>query len=417
MYERLMEEVVAEENCRKALQAVVRNKGSAGMDHMATTELEGHLAKHWGSIRRKLMEGTYKPTPVLRVEIEKPGGGKRQLGIPTVLDRFIQQLLVQRLTAIFEATFSESSWGYRPGRSAQQAVKAAQSYLKEGKDWVVDLDIEKFFDRVNHDILMTRIGKIIRDKRVLSLIGKFLRAGVMVEGVVIESVEGTPQGGPLSPLLSNLYLTPLDEELERRGLSFCRFADDSNIYVGSEAAAQRIRTGIQQWIEKHLRLKVNVSKSGYGRPWERKFLGFSFTKRGEIAVAPQSLARLRQRVRQLWDSRQGKTSEQLRKQWQDYIIGWWNYFKLAQWRQEVFNCEGWIRRHIRKCFWLRWHNKRGRLRKLRRLGVYGPPLQIAGSSRGAWPVAATPTLQWAMSNARLRQYHFWVPSDLAKLKP
>jgi group II intron reverse transcriptase/maturase len=325
--------------------------------------------------------------------------------------------LVQRLTAIFEATFSESSWGYRPGRSAQQAVKAAQSYLKEGKDWVVDLDIEKFFDRVNHDILMTRIGKIIRDKRVLSLIGKFLRAGVMVEGVVIESVEGTPQGGPLSPLLSNLYLTPLDEELERRGLSFCRFADDSNIYVGSEAAAQRIRTGIQQWIEKHLRLKVNVSKSGYGRPWERKFLGFSFTKRGEIAVAPQSLARLRQRVRQLWDSRQGKTSEQLRKQWQDYIIGWWNYFKLAQWRQEVFNCEGWIRRHIRKCFWLRWHNKRGRLRKLRRLGVYGPPLQIAGSSRGAWPVAATPTLQWAMSNARLRQYHFWVPSDLAKLKP
>jgi RNA-directed DNA polymerase len=249
MYESLMEEVVQDENLARALVAVKRNQGAPGIDHMRTTELESHLQAHWPKIRAKLLTGTWVPSPVRRVEIPKPGGGKRMLGIPTVMDRAIQQMLLQVLTPIFDPMFSEHSYGFRPGRSAQDAVRAAQQYAQGGKNWVVDLDITKFFDHVNHDILMGRVAQVIRDKRVLSLIGKYLRRGAMVDGVMRASEEGTPQGGPLSPLLANIYLDALDQELERRRHCFCRYADDCNIYVSSEAAAQRTLISIQSWIE------------------------------------------------------------------------------------------------------------------------------------------------------------------------
>jgi RNA-directed DNA polymerase len=413
MYENLMEEVVSPENYGKALKAVVANKGAPGIDGMTTKELSEHLERHWPKIRTKLMTGTYVPSPVKRVEIPKPSGGKRMLGIPTVLDRFIQQLLLQAMTPIWEPQFSQHSYGFRPGRSAHDAVRAAQGYAREGKDWVVDLDITKFFDHVNWDILMGRIGKEIRDKRVLKLIGKYLRAGVMVDGVVVETEEGTPQGGPLSPILSNIYLDALDQELERRGHQFSRYADDCNIYVGSQAAGERVMESIQGWIEKHLRLQVNAAKSGVGRTWERKFLGFRLNREQQIEVAPESLEKFKTKVREKWRSCQSLTSNQLRDQWRQYIRGWWGYYRLAENRRLIFRLEGWIRRHIRKCFWLRWHEPAGRERRLRSLGLRGRMLKVAQSFRGAWHLAGTGSLQTALSNATLVRYGFFMPSDLA----
>ena len=274
MYENLMEQAVSPENYRKALQAVVANDGAPGIDGMKAAELKEHLEAHWGKIQAKLLAGTYVPTPVKRVEIPRPSGGVRMLGIPTVLDRFIQQLLLQVMTPIFEPMFSDHSYGFRPGRSAADAIQAAKAIARTGKDWVVDLDITKFFDHVNHDILVARIANRIRDKRILKLIGTFLRRGAMVEGVVVTSEEGTPQGGPLSPLLANIYLDALDKELERRGHAYCRYADDCNIYVSSQAAAERTLASIQDWIGQYLRLKVNAAKSGVGRVWERKSWAF-----------------------------------------------------------------------------------------------------------------------------------------------
>jgi group II intron reverse transcriptase/maturase len=413
MYENLMEEAVTEENCRPALQAVVRNKGAAGIDRMTTRELERHLQAHWEKIRAKLLNGTWVPSPVRRVEIPKPSGGTRMLGIPTVQDRFIQQLLLQVMTPVFEPMFSEHSYGFRPGRNAQDAIRAAQRYAEEGRTWVVDIDITKFFDHVSHDILMGRVAQVIRDKRVLHLIGKYLRRGAMVEGVVTVSVEGTPQGGPLSPLLANIYLDALDKELERRGHSFCRYADDCNVYVSSEAAAERTLESIQDWIEKRLRLKVNPAKSGTGRVWERKFLGFRLNRQLRIGIAPESFERFKAKVRELWRSCQSLTSTELRDRWKSFIQGWWGYFQLAEDRQALFRLEGWIRRHIRKCFWLRWHSREGRERKLRELGLRGLLLKVASSARGAWRIARTGSLQKALSNAILRRTGFLMPSDLA----
>jgi group II intron reverse transcriptase/maturase len=275
------------------------------------------------------------------------------------------------------------------------------------------MDITKFFDHVNHDILMHRLGQLIRDKRVLRLIGRYLRSGVMLEGVVQVREEGTPQGGPLSPLLANIYLDALDEQLQERGLAFVRYADDCNIYVGSQAAAQRVLVSITEWIRKHLRLEVNGTKSGVGRPWERKFLGFRIDPKGKIEVAPRSVERFRNRVRELWRSCQSLSSNELRDQWRAYLKGWWNYFRLAEERRNIHQLEGWIRRHMRKCFWLRWHDRRGRLRALRRLGLKGRHLAVAHSSRGAWPLATSPSLHLALSNTVLRRYGLWVPSDLA----
>jgi group II intron reverse transcriptase/maturase len=408
-----MERVVSRENATAAWRAVKRNGGAPGIDGMTTTQLRDHIRKHWENIRAKLLAGIYVPTPVRRVEIPKPNGGIRLLGIPTVQDRWVQQMLLQVLQPIFDPAFSERSYGFRPRRSAQDAVRAAQTYVRTGKDWVVDMDITKFFDHVNHDILMQRVGQTIRDKRVLRLIGRYLRAGVMIEGVVQTSEEGTPQGGPLSPLLANIYLDALDRELVRRGLAFSRYADDCNIYVSSQRAAQRVLASISAWIKKELRLEVNATKSGAGRPWERKFLGFRINPQGKIAVAPQSVEKFRNKVRELWRSCQSRTSEQLRDTWRAYVRGWWNYFRLAEERREVFGLEGWIRRHIRKCFWLRWHDWRGRRRRLRSLGLRGRQLQVAHSSRGAWRIAASPSLQTALSKAVLRRYGFVMPSDLA----
>lgn len=413
MYETLMEQAVAEENYRQALEAVKRNRGAAGIDRMTTVQLEPHLKANWQILKDKLLKGTYVPSPVRRVEIPKPSGGTRMLGIPTVQDRFIQQLLLQVLTPVFDPTFSEHSYGFRPGRSAQDAVRAAQQYAQGGKDWVVDLDITKFFDQVNHDILMGRIAEVIRDKRVLHLIGKYLRRGAMVDGLVEASVEGTPQGGPLSPLLANIYLDALDQELKRRGHCFCRYADDCNIYVGSQAAAERTLTSIQGWIEKHLRLQVNAAKSGTGRVWERKFLGFRLDRRKRIGIAPESLERFKSKARELWDARRSRTSNQLRDEWNAYARGWWGYFQLAEARRTLGNLEGWVRRHIRKCFWLRWHTRQGRSRRLRELGIGEDGLGIAGTRRGAWAVSKSPILQQALSKRVLRRYGFLFPSDLA----
>jgi group II intron reverse transcriptase/maturase len=397
----------------KLMEAVKRNGGAPGIDRMTTGQLRDHIRAHGESLQAKLLAGTYVPSPVKRVEIPKPNGGTRRLGIPTVVDRWIQQMLLQVLQPIFDPAFSEHSYGFRPGRSAHDAVGAAQRYVQGGKNWVVDMDITKFFDHVNHDILMHRIGRVIRDKRVLRLIGAYLRAGVMVEGLVMASEEGTPQGGPLSPLLANIYLDALDRELTRRGLAFCRYADDCNIYVGSQRAAERVLASLIQWVSQHLQLQVNATKSGTGRPWERKFLGFRINPQGRIEAAPQSVERMKAKVRELWRSCQSQTSEQLRDTWRAYIRGWWNYYQLAEERRNIFGQEGWIRRHIRTCFWLRWHSVKGRRRALRRLGLRGRLLKVAHSSRGAWPIAATPSLHTALSNTRLKQHGFLMPSDLA----
>jgi RNA-directed DNA polymerase len=415
MYESLMEEVVKDENLARALEAVKRNRGAAGIDHMETTELERHLQAHWEWIRTKLLAGSYVPSPVRRVEIPKPSGGTRMLGIPTVQDRLIQQMLLEALTPIFDPAFSKHSYGFRPGRSAQEAVRAAQQYAQGGKDWVVDLDISKFFDHVNHDILMGRIAQVIRDKRVLHLIGKYLRRGAMVNGLVKASVEGTPQGGPLSPLLANIYLDALDKELEKRGHAFCRYADDCNIYVGSQTAAQRTLTSIQGWIEKHLRLKVNAAKSGTGRVWERKFLGFRLDRDGRIGVAPESIERFKAKVREMWRGNQSRSSKQLRDDWSRYVRGWWGYFRLAEVRKPIFRLEGWIRRHIRKCFWLRWHSAVGREHALARLGVHRRLLKTVHTSRGAWFMANTSTVNAGLKVRTLRRYGFLMPSDLAAM--
>jgi group II intron reverse transcriptase/maturase len=413
MYENLMETAVTDDNCKLALRAVKRNKGAAGIDRMTTKELEPHFEANWWILKDKLLKGTYVPSPVRRVEIRKLSGGTRMLGIPTVQDRCIQQMLLQVLTPIFDPAFSEHSYGFRPGRKAQDAMLAAQKYAQGGKDWVVDIDITKFFDHVNHDILVGRIGTTIRDKRVLGLIGKYLRRGAMVEGVVITSEEGTPQGGPLSPLLANIYLDALDKELDQRGHSYCRYADDCNIYVNSQAAAERTLASIRNWIEKRLRLKVNEAKSGTGRVWERKFLGYRLNRKLQIGIAPESIERFKAKVRELWRSCQSKTSKQLRDAWQSFIRGWWEYYRLVEDRRPIFRLEGWIRRHIRKLFWLRWHNKKGRERKLRGLGVKGQLLKVASSVRGAWRIAAAQAMQSALTNAVLRATGFLMPSDLA----
>jgi len=408
-----MEAVVTQENATAAWLAVKRNGGAPGIDGMTTDQMREHIRKHWESIRRKLLEGTYAASPVRRVEIPKPQGGTRKLGIPTVQDRWIQQMLLQVLQPLFDPTFSEHSYGFRPGRSAHEAVRAAQGHVRAGKDWVVDMDITKFFDHVNHDILMNRIGQKIRDKRVLKLIGRYLRAGAMSEGVVIPSEEGTPQGGPLSPLLANIYLHALDQELERRGLAFCRYADDCNVYVGSQRAAERVLESLTEWIRRELRLEVNGTKSGVGRPWERKFLGFRINPEGKIEIAPTSVERFRNKVRELWRSCQSLSSEELRAHWCAFVRGWWEYYRLAEERRRLFRLEGWVRRHIRRCFWERWHDWKGRRRHLRDLGLRSRLLEVAQSSRGAWHLARTPSLHTALSNAVLRRHGFLMPSDLA----
>jgi group II intron reverse transcriptase/maturase len=410
----LMEKIVSDENAALALLAVERNSGAAGIDGMETEQLRPHLEKHWPTIRKKLLEGNYVPSPVKRVWIPKGNGGERPLGIPTVLDRFIQQLILGELQPLYEPLFSEQSWGFRPGRGAHNAVKAAQRIMtEEGKSWVVDMDIKGFFDHVDHDILMRLMGLQIQDKRVLRLIGRILRAGVWEKGCVSKPTgKGTPQGGPLSPLLANIYLDVLDKELERRDLSFSRYADDCNIYVGSEKAAQRVLESITSFVAKRLKLEVSASKSGVDRPWKRKFLGFRLSPEGVIEVSEKAIERLREQVRRLWESRQNKSSNQLRDQWRRYLRGWWEYYQLSGNRKPLLVLDGWIRRHMRKCFWQRWHGAKGRMKALKRLGLSFPLILGARSGRGAWRMAKHPVMQKGLNNRILKRYEFLCFADL-----
>jgi RNA-directed DNA polymerase len=411
--ESLMERILERENLREAYRQVKANAGAAGVDRMEVGELPEHIHQHWPVLKEKLLQGRYKPSPVRAVEIPKAQGGVRRLGIPTVQDRWLQQAMHQVLSPLFEPQFSDSSYGFRPGRSAHDAVRAARGLVQSGKTWVVDIDLEAFFDQVDHDLLLQQLRQQVAEPRVLGLIGKYLRAGLYHQGELSPRSRGTPQGGPLSPLLANIYLTPLDRELERRGLAFCRYADDITIYVNSERSAERVLASVVRWIERDLKLPVNRAKSGTGRPWERRMLGFRLLEDGTIAIAPKSLERYRREVRRLWDARQSLTSKELIRQWQRFLIGWWNYFQLADVRQALFRLDGWVRRHMRKCFWLRWHDRKGRRNALQRLGARPRHLKAASSRVGAWRLARSPILQSVLANRVLRRSGLLVPSDLA----
>jgi len=400
--EQLMEEVCERKNCEQALARVKSNKGGAGIDGMTVEELPNYLKKHWPIIREQLLSGTYKPQAVKRVEIPKPDGGMRQLGIPTVLDRFIQQAVMQVLQRSWDETFSEHSYGFRPGRSAHQAVTKAQQYIAEGYGWVVDLDLEKFFDRVNHDKLMAKLARRIRDKRLLKLIRAFLRAGVMEGGLVSPVDEGTPQGGPLSPLLSNIVLDELDRELEQRGHRFVRYADDCNIYVRSQRAGERVMKSVSEFITKKLKLKVNDQKSAVSKPSKRKFLGFSFTwhREPKRRIAPKAIARFKQRVRELTRRTRGVKVETMIAQLSRYLTGWRGYFRFCQTPTVLRKLEEWTRRRLRSVIWKQWKQSRVRFTELTKRGV-GKDLaaQTVGSAHGPWRLSNSPALTIALPNA------------------
>lgn len=400
--EKLMEEVVERENLKEALRRVKANKGSPGVDGMTVHQLSGYLKEHWPIIREQLLKGTYKPQPVKRVEIPKPDGGMRKLGIPTVLDRFIQQAVMQVLQRRWDRTFSEHSFGFRPGRSAHQAVAQAQQYIAEGHGWCIDLDLEKFFDRVNHDKLMGRVAQRLEDKRLLKLIRAFLIAGVMENGLVSPVDEGTPQGGPLSPLLSNLVLDELDRELERRGHRFVRYADDCNIYVRSPRAGQRVMESVTHFITRKLKLKVNQEKSAVARPEERKFLGFSFTSESEPRrrIAPKAMTRFKQRVRELTQRTQGVSLEQMLRPLGEYLIGWRAYFEFCQTPARLEGLDSWIRRRLRSVLWTQWKRGGRRVDELRRRGVGRDwAVKTASSAHGPWRLSHNPTVCQALPNA------------------
>jgi RNA-directed DNA polymerase len=402
--QRWMEAVCERENLRAALQQVRANKGSPGIDGMTVDQLPEYLKRHWPAIREQLLSGTYQPQPVKRVEIPKPDGGVRKLGIPTVLDRFVQQAVQQVLQRQWDPAFSKHSYGFRPGRSAHQAVAQAQQYIAEGHGWCVDLDLEKFFDRVNHDKLMGQIAQRVGDKRLLKLIRAFLNAGVMEDGLVSPSVEGTPQGGPLSPLLSNLVLDELDRELERRGHRFVRYADDCNIYVRSERAGQRVMESVQQFITHKLKLKVNESKSAVGKPQERKFLRFSFTSGKELKrkIAPKAIDRFKKRVREITLRSKGRSMEQVVEELARYLRGWHAYYGFCETPSMLRRLDSWIRRRVRCAFWRQWKTSRKRYAELVRRGVSeDAAAQTAGSRHGPWRVSQSPALDRALSNATL----------------
>src|SRR5579871_1021042 len=400
--EQLMEEVCGRENCKQALKRVKANKGSAGVDGMTGQQVPEFLKQHWPAIREQLLSGTYKPQPVRRVEIPKPDGGVRKLGIPTVLDRFIQQAVMQVLQSRWDRTFSNHSYGFRPGRSAHQAVEQAQQYMAEGYRWVVDLDLEKFFDRVSHDKLMARIETRIGDRRLLTLIRAFLKAGVMEGGLVSPVDEGTPQGGPLSPLLSNIVLDEFDRELERRGLRFARYADDCNVYVRSRRAGERVMASITRFITTKLKLKVNEQKSAVARPWERKFLGFSFTSKGEPKrrIAPKAVLRFKEKIRELTRRTRGVSIERIAEDLTRYLRGWLGYFGKCQTPYVLEKLDRWVRHRLRSVIWKQWKRGSVRFAELRKGGV-GTDLaaQTAGSAHGPWRLANSPALAKALPNA------------------
>jgi len=397
----LMEKVVERGNLKKALERVESNKGAPGVDNMQVKELLPFLKAHWQRIKQELLEGTYKPAPVRRVEIPKPDGGVRELGIPTVLDRFIQQAIQQILTPIFELTFSEFSYGFRPGKSARQAVRQAQIYIQSGKEIVVDIDLEKFFDRVNHDLLMTKVAKQTSDKRIHKIIRKYLQSGVMLNGCCVTTEEGTPQGGPISPLLANIMLNDLDHELIQRGHSFVRYADDCNIYVSSKRAGERVYTSITKFIQERLKLAVNTQKSAVDQPWKRKFLGFSFINCGEIKIriASKTKDKFKEKIRRLTNRSWSISMEARLEKLNPYLLGWGGYYSIAQLKSEFQELDAWIRRRLRMCLLKQWKRCKTKLAKLINLEINESAAKcIAFSRKRHWRLANAPQVNKALSN-------------------
>ncbi|MDX5322525.1 MAG: group II intron reverse transcriptase/maturase [Exiguobacterium sp.] len=408
----LMEQILSRENLIRALNRVVRNKGSHGVDGMPVQNLRAHVIEHWDTMKVELLSGTYQPQPVRRVEIPKPDGGVRLLGIPTVMDRFIQQAIAQVLSSIYDPTFSDHSYGFRPNRSAHGAVKKAKGYIAEGNRWVVDIDLEKFFDRVNHDKLMGLLAKRIEDKRLLKLIHKYLKTGIMINGVVTDNEEGTPQGGPLSPLLSNIVLDELDKELEKRGHQFVRYADDCNIYVKTPKAGNRVMRSVTSYIEGKLKLKVNGNKSAVDRPWRRKFLGFSFTKHREpkIRIAKASVNRMKDKIRDITSRKRPYSMEVRIQKLNQYLMGWCGYFALADTPSVFKTLESWIRRRLRMCVWKSWKKPSTKVRKLTGLGIpKGKAHEWGNSRKGYWRISKSPILHKALGNS------YWSSQGLKSL--
>lgn len=400
--DRLMESICDPDNLNQAIAKVIANGGSPGIDGMRVAKLDQYFQVHHERITDELLKGTWRPQPVKQVEIAKPTGGVRKLGIPTVVDRVIQQAILQVLSPGWDATFSEYSFGFRPGRSAHQAVAQVQEYLEEGFGWVVDLDLEKFFDRIHHDVLMSRVARRVKDKRLLKLIRAFLNSGVMVGGVVSLRSAGTPQGGPLSPLLSNLLLDELDQELESRGLRFARYADDCNIYVKSKRAGERVLKSVSAWLEKKLRLQVNQEKSAVDRPWNREFLGFTFTTQRKRSIGSSARGKFKRRIRELTKRNRGSSLKRIVSELRSYLRGWRGYFRFAQTPSVLRDLDSWIHRRLRCYAWKQWKTGRRRFAELTRLGV-GKSLaaQTAGSRKGVWPLSRSPALNQALNRACL----------------
>lgn len=404
--ESLMEKIVERSNLRKALERVEYNKGAEGIDGMQTSELRQFLKANWENIKQELLDGIYKPAPVCRVEIPKPDGGVRLLGIPTVLDRFIQQAIQQVLSPIIDQKFSQFSYGFRPGKSARQAVRQAQSYIRSGKRIVVDIDLEKFFDRVNHDLLMSKLAKQIKDKRVHKIIRKYLQAGVMLNGCCVATEEGTPQGGPISPLLANIMLNDLDKELTKRGHAFVRYADDCNIYVKSKRAGQRVYESVSTFIQKHLKLKVNTEKSAVDYPSQRKFLGFSFTSCEEIKlrIAPKTKEKFKANIRKLTNRSKSISMKERLEKLNAYLLGWSGYFGIAETTNTFHELDSWVRRRLRMCLLKQWKLCKTKLRNLRRPGMPdGWAESIAFSRKKYWRLALAPQTHKALGLAYWRK--------------
>src|SRR5277367_2036097 len=400
----LMEAICAPDNIRAALEAVVRNKGAPGIDGITVKQLPSIFSARWSEIKDQLLQGRYQPQPVRRVKIPKPAGGTRNLGIPNVVDRVIQQAILQQLQPLWDPTFSKHSYGFRPGRSARQAVTQAQAYVIEGYRFVVDIDLAKFFDRVNHDRLMAAVAARVADRRLLRLIRSYLTAGVLDNGIFEDSREGTPQGGPLSPLLSNLVLDELDRELERRGHRFVRYADDCNIYVRSERAGQRVMESISRFITQRLKLKVNEAKSAVARPQERKFLGFSFTAGPDIkrTIAPKSLERFKQRIREITRRAKGASIKTTMEELAPYMRGWRGYFGFCETPEVLIALTRWVRLRLRAALWRQWKTPRRRRAALIALRVSGELRNTAGSGRGPWYIARSKALSVGLSNVHFK---------------
>src|SRR5271155_3774239 len=400
----LMEAICAPDNIRAALEAVVRNKGAPGIDGITVKQLPSIFSARWSEIKDQLLQGRYQPQPVRRVKIPKPAGGTRNLGIPNVVDRVIQQAILQQLQPLWDPTFSKHSYGFRPGRSARQAVTQAQAYVIEGYRFVVDIDLAKFFDRVNHDRLMAAVAARVADRRLLRLIRSYLTAGVLDNGIFEDSREGTPQGGPLSPLLSNLVLDELDSELERRSHRFVRYADDCNIYVRSEKAGRRVMESISRFITQKLKLKVNEAKSAVARPQQRKFLGFSFTAGPDIkrTIAPKSLDRFKQRIREITRRAKGVSIKATMEELATYMRGWRGYFGFCETPEVLIALTRWVRLRLRAALWRQWKTPRRRRAALIALGVSGELRNTAGSGRGPWHIARSKALSVGLSNAHFK---------------